>query len=925
MMKIKRAGCFLLAVTMMLACWHWSIPEAKAAGADANTPMTHPNTYINTGDQRKDIIGVALTQVGYTELNHSNNTKYGAALNINHLGWCGAFVSWCAIEAEVPNSIFPKTGVSAPYAFGFEEKYYPAYTPQPGDLFFAKDNSHVGLVYTVNVEEGYFMSLEGNVSYNSYEGVHIEKHWLSNEKYCSPAYETKMVIADSGDCGAYGSHMSWTLYTSGKLLISGSGEMEDYSLGKAAPWYKYRESINELVVQDGVTALGNYAFYECQGLEEVTVPNSVTVIGESAFSCCTGLETVNFGTGLVTLEGSAFYGCAKLKRALLPDSLTKIGTAAFYECISLGTLDLGDSVTSIGNSAFASCYGLTALELPASLKTVGNGAFFGCNGLTEVEIPASVISLGSDVFGVCINLTSIEVAVANTAYSSSNGVLFNKNQTTLLAYPVGRSGAYTIPDGVVTIGPQAFQACSGLTAISIPDGVTTIGENAFLWCHKLRDVSFPDSVTTIGASAFSDCDGLTWVMFGASLESIGAGAFARCGKLTNMLFNGKAPAIAADAFAGVKVTADHYPGKTWTEAVKQNYGGTITWVEQECVHIYNGVETKATIGAQGFTTYTCTRCEDSYVGDYTDIVAIGECGEGATWSLDIHGELIISGGATDNYEYTDGNVSNAPWAAYSSDIRSITLGNGVTAIGTCAFMSFEALTEVTIPASVTTIGASAFQWCSSLKKVYFEGSAPTIGANTFYSQTLTAYYNPGDTWTDAVRQNYGGTVTWVAEEKCEDVFTDWMKITVEGVAYQIRICKKCGKTETDMPETLATQHHWVMDSAQTPTCTEPGCKEFIHCADCDLAAEKELVDALGHAYEDYVCTGCQKELSVGDFDGNGSVTDADVIWLLWHTVFPEDYPLTGSGDFNGDGSVTDADVIYLLWHTVFPEDYPLNN
>ena len=159
--------------------------QAVAAGANADTPQTHPNTYTNTGNQRADIIGVAKTQVGYLE-GAGNNTKYGAALNINMLGWCGAFVSWCAIQAGVPNNVLVKTGVANPASYGLETKYYPEYIPKSGDLFFTMGNTHVGLVYYLDGD--YFYSIEGNTHSQGPEGVYIRRHKLSDMKYGSPNY-----------------------------------------------------------------------------------------------------------------------------------------------------------------------------------------------------------------------------------------------------------------------------------------------------------------------------------------------------------------------------------------------------------------------------------------------------------------------------------------------------------------------------------------------------------------------------------------------------------------------------------------------------------------------------------------------------------------------------------------------------------------
>ena len=149
------------------------------------TPQTHPNNHVNTGDQRADIVAVALTQVGYCE-GPGNDTKYGVWYGYNYLAWCGIFVAWCANQAGVPTSVLARTGVSAPEAYGLTVEP-DGYVPLPGDLFFARDNSHVGLVYYVDGE--YFYSLEGNTWENGPEGVYIRRHKQSNVKFASPKYK----------------------------------------------------------------------------------------------------------------------------------------------------------------------------------------------------------------------------------------------------------------------------------------------------------------------------------------------------------------------------------------------------------------------------------------------------------------------------------------------------------------------------------------------------------------------------------------------------------------------------------------------------------------------------------------------------------------------------------------------------------------
>lgn len=149
------------------------------------TPQTHPNTHMNTGDQRADVIAVALTQVGYME-GPNNDTKYGVWYGYNNIGWCGTFVAWCANQAGVPTSVLARTGLARPSAYGLTVE--PAgYVPKSGDLFFAKDHSHVGFVYYV--EGSYFYSLEGNTWENGPEGVYIRKHALNSVEFASPKYQ----------------------------------------------------------------------------------------------------------------------------------------------------------------------------------------------------------------------------------------------------------------------------------------------------------------------------------------------------------------------------------------------------------------------------------------------------------------------------------------------------------------------------------------------------------------------------------------------------------------------------------------------------------------------------------------------------------------------------------------------------------------
>jgi hypothetical protein len=310
------------------------------------------------------------------------------------------------------------------------------------------------------------------------------------------------------------------------LTISGNGAMA-YDYYDAIPWEQYIDDIKTAVIHDGVTTVGNAAFYECRGLTSVTIGNSVTTIGDDAFNECDDLINVTIGNSVTTIGREAFEDCSSLINEAIPNSVTTIGDDAFGDCRSLVNVTIGNSVT-----------------------TIGDGAFSECSSLINVTIPNSVTTIGYSVFSDCSSLTSINVDVDNTQYSSENGVLFDKNKTMLVAYPVGKTGSYVIPNSVITVGEDAFFSCSNLTSVTIPNSVTTIGDYAFSWCSSLTSVTIPNSVTTIGEGTFSSCSSLTSVTIPNSVTTISSHAFGGCSSLTSVTIGNSVTTIGSSAFSG---------------------------------------------------------------------------------------------------------------------------------------------------------------------------------------------------------------------------------------------------------------------------------------------------------------------------------------------------------------------------------------
>jgi hypothetical protein len=473
-------------------------------------------------------------------------------------------------------------------------------------------------------------------------------------------WRERMNSGSTGDC-------TWRLSeTSGKytLIISGNGAMEDYDYLNtgdddycSAPWYFYRDCIETVVIDQSVTKIGNRAFSNCHILTSVTIGNSVATIGDKAFSDCRSLTfiSVNVRNTIYSSHNGVLFNKAqtiliyfpagKTGSYTIPNSVTTIGDNAFVDCSGLTSVTIGNSITTIGEKAFAGCRGLTSISVDVSntiyssldgvlfdkaqailiyfpegktgsytilnsVTTIEDWAFFCCDNLTSVTIPNSVMTIGGNAFACCHRLTSISVDVSNTIYSSLDGVLFDKAQTILIHFPIGKTGRYTIPDSVMTIGDWAFANCIGLTSVTIPNSVKTIGYFAFSGCHRLTSISvdvsntiyssldgvlfdkaqtiliyfpagkagsytIPNSVTTIEDWAFANCIGLTsvtipnsvttikdWAIFsclgltsviiGNSVTSIGEGAFACCLNLTSITnLSHKPQNISSDVFYSV--------------------------------------------------------------------------------------------------------------------------------------------------------------------------------------------------------------------------------------------------------------------------------------------------------------------------------------------------------------------------------------
>jgi len=363
-------------------------------------------------------------------------------------------------------------------------------------------------------------------------------------------------VGAANDCGE---NATWSLSEAGVLTISGTGPIRDYIYEGAnlwpnikAPWREQPSKVRQIIIEPGITAIGDNAFCGLTNLTSVSIPNTVTRIGQAAFHYDT-----------------------KLNNVVIPDSVTYMEQSVFGNCSSLSSIKLSANLTFMGGQTFEHCSNLSSITLPAGLSVIGGRTFASCPKLKSI----------------------------------------------------------TLPEGITEITNFAF-AYSGLTSITLPSTLKKICPNAF-WCCDLTQITFPAGTMQILQNAFGGCYNLKRIQF-----------------------LGSAPDFDSHAFESVTATV-YYPkdDPSWTEAVRQNYGGTLTWVgccgnghtwgqwqedrkptcsqtglqsrgctkcditEEASIamvpHRYEAQVTPPTCKEDGYTTYTCAVCANSYRDDPT--------------------------------------------------------------------------------------------------------------------------------------------------------------------------------------------------------------------------------------------------------------------------------------------------------------------
>ena len=555
--------------------------------------------------------------------------------------------------------------------------------------------------------------------------------------------------------GSCGENVNFTLDPeTGVLSITGTGAMTNYSSSSDVPWCSYKSYIKTVEIADGVTSIGNYAFYGCTGLEHVTIPNSVTSIG-----------------------GSAFYGCSGLTSIEIPSSVTSIGNSAFYNCTGLTSVTIPNSVTSIGGDAFSGCSGLKEVYCNAeNVPTTSTDAFNNINiANATLYVPAASVAAymavdpwskfgtvktqdGSIIYhGSCgdnawysldtgTGVLSITGTGAMTNYSSSSNVPWYSYKSYIKSIEMS--------DEIISIGDYAFYNCDSIESITIPNSVTSIGNYTFYNCSGFTSIEISSSVTSIGSSAFSGCAGelivnckipsasqstngafygskFKSVTIGESVTSIGDYAFNKCDSLTSIVVESEntkydsrnncntiVETATNTLIAGCKNTIIPNSVTSIGKCAFYNCSGLTS------ITIPNSVTTIGSSAFDGCSALTSVEIPNSVtsIGDYAFMYCSG------LTKVTLNSNAIASKAYSSSS--TIGNI-------FGSQVKEYIIGEKVTSIGDYAFYNCDSLTSVTIPNRVSSIGGSAFYNCSGLTEVYCNAeNVPTTSTDAFNNANI---------------------------------------------------------------------------------------------------------------------------------------------------------------------------------------------
>ena len=585
-------------------------------------------------------------------------------------------------------------------------------------------------------------------------------------------------------------------------------------------------SFSDLTFPQSLETIGNESFSENYNLKTVKFPGSLESIGSRAFYRCTGLTTIDFteAISLTKIDSSAFRECRTLESVKFPDNLISIGEKAFCDCSKLTTVEFNNTLESIGGQAFYQCDIFPSVVLPDSLKffkfrlySFGYGTFSGNRRLESVFLGKSFENDSFiRAFSYCSKLAEINVSEENVKYSSTDGVVYNKEKTKLVYCPPAKAGAVSVPNTVEVLthtaikdsplitdlnvepGGEYISSVDGIVysadkkkviccpmgkegAVNIADGAVTINAQAFDTCRKITDITFPDTLSVIGKTAFYGCSKLNFESLSKNLKEIGEHAFGNCSGITNLVLPESLVTVDLYAFygcSGLKSLVFSSEIKNWSSRTFE-----------ACSNL-ESVELLASIKTIPSGTFeNCRSLKNVSLGNALERIgsdAFKDCRSLVEIQIPESVSNIYDGAFDGCSSLTKINLPSSLKAINSETFKGcsvlpeIKIPESVTAIGSAAFSCCFAMTEISLPDSVASIGASAFSGCKNLSTVNFPEGLTQISVSAFANCKLSGELTLPDS-IEYLGENcfYNNDITRVSIGKnCSEILS---RSTINGV------------------------------------------------------------------------------------------------------------------------------------------------
>lgn len=546
------------------------------------------------------------------------------------------------------------------------------------------------------------------------------------------ADESGQLVCVCGDTksptGSCGDNLTWSYdITTGNLTISGTGDMTDYTSSGNAPWSCFSKYIKSLSIEEGVTSVGDYAFYNHASLENVSFPNSLTDAGAYTFSGCSALKAADLSnTGVTDIRICAFQNCNSLETVSFPDTLTAIASRAFYQNRALKKVDLsGTQVTSVGEYAFRYCRGMESASFPDTLTTLGNYVFDSCTNLTEIDLSGTQLTaIGICAISSCSALKKVTLPATlerleNYAFSSCSALTDINLQETKVSY----------------IGGSVFNGCRALRRVFLPECVSYLGSYAFGSCSMLEEIDLSNTeITAIPSYCFNNCTALKNVVFPSELTSLGDYAFQNCTGLTEITIPSTVTSVGDRVFSGsdgvTEIRVEAKEIKSFSSN-QQPTGGEFhvsiaDTVEKLSAATMTGLGKLGCTGIsfEGPSYLTTDGWQVDFLPERLNVVPEGQ------YYVDANGVLyqIDEATGTASVFYCPSNLTSCeiPKELPASEEGGAVIP--VIGVGSLAFSNAISLTSLTFeaPEQITTLNTQAFSRASQLASINGKGTASEV-------------------------------------------------------------------------------------------------------------------------------------------------------------------------------------------------------